>query len=232
MKRKTGFTLIELLVVVAIIAVLVALLLPALSRAKENARRTGCLANFNQLGKAYFMYVDDWSGHIPSQVSTEGSGGANNFKEWLYGDTGSNWRKQLYYYAQDAKVFECPVIKGTNPYPDHPASPNGNSGYWLNGSLNRERDRRYIAHRPVSQLEEPESAIFLTCTAGNCSWARMYPNPTSSPYPFDLGDLTGAAMLPEILVHNNGANFLFCDGHAGWLDRGNITNHIFAPWIY
>ncbi len=73
-KRKAnghGFTLIELLVVIAIIAILAAMILPALSRSKESARRTVCLNHLKQLGLAAMMYVMENENYYPSSNSTD-----------------------------------------------------------------------------------------------------------------------------------------------------------------
>ena len=62
--RSMGFTLIELLVVIAIIAILAAMLLPALSSARESARTSNCLGNLKSYGTAYAMYIDDNKGYF------------------------------------------------------------------------------------------------------------------------------------------------------------------------
>ena len=65
MKRNTGYTLIELLVVVAMIALLVAILVPSLNKARELAKMTVCKSTVKQLGLAFHMYADDNGGSLP-----------------------------------------------------------------------------------------------------------------------------------------------------------------------
>jgi prepilin-type N-terminal cleavage/methylation domain-containing protein/prepilin-type processing-associated H-X9-DG protein len=78
MIKRKAFTLIELLVVVAIIAVLIALLLPSLQRAKEHANRAKCLSNLRQLASAMIMYNNENQGRFP------GPGTAQGEDDWIY----------------------------------------------------------------------------------------------------------------------------------------------------
>ena len=110
-KRREGgaFTLIELLVVIAIIAILAALLLPALAGAKQKAFTLRCMSNQSQIGKAYHMYADDNNTYYPEINDWASTGGKDGAYDVF---TAATNRPLNFYVAKTYEVFHCPADKG------------------------------------------------------------------------------------------------------------------------
>ncbi|MBC8063980.1 MAG: prepilin-type N-terminal cleavage/methylation domain-containing protein [Chlorobia bacterium] len=120
---RRAFTLIELLVVIAIIAILAAILFPVFARAKAAAKKTVCLSNLNQIGKAIVIYMGDYDDVFPHALDA-----SDKFAPQIW-DFNPDFRNRIPYmplmsevlqpYLKNKDVFQCPSDAGTQVLDNH-----------------------------------------------------------------------------------------------------------------
>jgi prepilin-type N-terminal cleavage/methylation domain-containing protein/prepilin-type processing-associated H-X9-DG protein len=158
-RRVTGFTLVELLVVIAIIAILAAMLLPALSQAKSRAQTTACLNNLKQLTLCLTLYTGDFNDRMPPNDSVYDIGtgrpipGLDLSQTWCPGnaradgDTTNIEAGHLFSYNRSVGIYRCPSDKA-KVFP------------LTGGTLDLPRTRSYNLSQSINGVGGPDTGLW------------------------------------------------------------------------
>ncbi len=220
----TGFTLIELLVIMAIIGIIIAVLVPAIGKVKDSARRAECANNLRQIGMAFYLYLDDHNEMFPPGG---GGGPADRGPADIWGGGPTRaWEDKLKQgYIDDANVFICHATERV-------------SEYMIEGEL-IEKDvtykENYYGYNGYLGGLSYNFGPPLATPVGPPKKLSDVATPSATIMCADADRLGGCSMegFPDFAIsdrHSKGANILFVSGAAQWFPVDAIDDAWWGNW--
>jgi len=247
--KKRAFTLIELLVVIAIIAVLMGILMPALQRVREQAKRRSCASRIRQHTLAIIMYADDNNNKLPMPIKPDG---------WLW-DLDVRSVNFMLSTGLSQKLFYCPSNDNMSKYMDHFWRFNNNVWDPTRSRFDESTPGHFIVAGYIYVLDDEESSrpaiqndpenqkkLLRTTLEKQPALREMVLDATvgqtdaTKKYGYEFGMITGGGTYNSETIHDRsshlitdeipaGGNIGFLDGHLDWRDFGEEPSNSRAP---
>ncbi len=235
MDKKRGFTLIELLVVISIIALLLGLLMPALEKARELARRAVCLSHLRDLSLAWFMYADDSDGKLVNGEAgddtrprtDDATGKVYVEPPWTYRTdpthsdpaVRSSYTQKakiekgaLFTYTKSTKVYRCPGGRANHMRTySITCALNGDGSSLVDGNAMLWIKNKSLVRRPNERIVFIDEGLTVEPTENRSFKISYYNHEWIDPPP---------------MRHSGGTTFAYADGHTGyrkWTGTDTIT---------